>query len=361
MGNWLGPPEKCQRKHLYSFTNATTLVTEERSGMKRRLSLSSTIALDHMFWVNPKLLAACADKPDPVEENARERLLKRNCRNSADMAKSNAPVLLHFGDGVGSKGLALVSAPHFRKVRKSLPRDGYGACPEDGKPMEAIIWKLNEFRHFGSIQYVERNDTPWSEKRNVAVFRGTLTGTNVRKDIKRSDDDYTNCMNWIRCRLVYQYAGSEVVDAKLTSTIGEVNSTIRGVELKGAVLDMQQMLQYKALLLLEGNDVASGLKWALFSNSVVLMPPPTHTSWAMEELLEPYVHYVPVDADAGNVDAQMRWVVANDAEAQAIARRGAAWIRDLVLDDSAAADDAWIRGELVRRYGELFVEEGALD
>jgi hypothetical protein len=41
--------------------------------------------------------------------------------------------------------------------------------------------------------------------------------------------------------------------------------------------------------MIAGNDVASGLKWALFSQSVVLMPPPNHTSWAMEELLEPWV------------------------------------------------------------------------
>jgi hypothetical protein len=39
----------------------------------------------------------------------------------------------------------------------------------------------------------------------------------------------------------------------------------------------------------EGNGVASGLKWALLSQSVVLMPPPKHTSWDMEKLLEPLV------------------------------------------------------------------------
>jgi hypothetical protein len=54
-------------------------------------------------------------------------------------------------------------------------------------------------------------------------------------------------------------------------------------------VDMESLLEYKGIIMIEGNDVASGLKWALLSQSVVLMPPPKHTSWAMEELLEPWI------------------------------------------------------------------------
>jgi len=53
---------------------------------------------------------------------------------------------------------------------------------------------------------------------------------------------------------------------------------------------MADLLKYKVVIVLEGNNVASGLKWALASNSVLVMPPPTIASWAMEELLEPWVH-----------------------------------------------------------------------
>jgi len=41
-----------------------------------------------------------------------------------------------------------------------------------------------------------------------------------------------------------------------------------------------------------GNDVASGLKWMLASNSVVLMPLPRRESWAMESLLQVYVFHM---------------------------------------------------------------------
>lgn len=39
-------------------------------------------------------------------------------------------------------------------------------------------------------------------------------------------------------------------------------------------LSIRQQLGYRYLVSVEGNDVASGLKWMLASNSTVLMPPP---------------------------------------------------------------------------------------
>lgn len=169
-------------------------------------------------------------------------------------------------------------------------------------------------------------------------------------------DDYTICMRWARCRLVYQHDGSKLVDAKLTGTRSKVNSTINGIELTRTRLSAEEQLRYKAIVMLEGNDVSSGLKWALYSNSVVLMPHPTFTSWAMEELLRPYIHYVPLNDDLSNVEAQMLWILAHEEEAKRIAQRGKAWMRDLAVDPRARSDDEWIRKEIVRHYGTLFVE-----
>jgi hypothetical protein len=105
---------------------------------------------------------------------------------------------------------------------------------------------------------------------------------------------------------------------------------------------------------LEGNDVASGLKWALLSQSVVLMPYPTHTSWAMEELLEPWVHYVPLNENATDVEDKMKWIVEHDDIAQAISARATQWMEDLVYHPDALEDDRWIEEEILRRYKALF-------
>ena len=98
------------------------------------------------------------------------------------------------------------------------------------------------------------------------------------------------------------------------------------------------------------DDVASGLKWALLSQSVVLMPVPKHTSWAMEELLEPWVHYVPLNADASDVEEKMRWVVEHDDHARRIAQRGSLWMQDLVFHPESLEDDREIQEEILRRY-----------
>ena len=59
-------------------------------------------------------------------------------------------------------------------------------------------------------------------------------------------------------------------------------------------------LKYKYLLSLEGNDVSSSLKWMLYSNSVVFMRNPRIVSWIMEDHLEPYIHYIPLNDDFNN-------------------------------------------------------------
>lgn len=98
------------------------------------------------------------------------------------------------------------------------------------------------------------------------------------------------------------------------------------------------------------SDVGTGLKWALFSNSVVMMIPPKYTSWAMEELLVPWVHYIPLHEDLSDVEEKMRWVLDNDSSAEDIARQGSLWILDLVFHPDASKDDEKISQEIARRY-----------
>lgn len=346
LGDWQG---ECRKPIPYYRVNATSLVARETDWKFRRLELSSRPILDFMFWIDPPLLRECATNSSAVKEKA--KLLRRYCNDSWDLSKSATPVLIQFGDRTGSKELGQVSLPQIRKVRQRLER--YGECWKRDTPHEAIIWKLNAFRHYHHIFEVDAIDIPWNQKRGVAVFRGILTG---EESENMPTDDYSVCMQWARCRLVYEHAGSKLVDAKLTGTRKRVNSTINGIEITARKLSAEQQMRNKAIVMLEGNDVSSGLKWALYSNSVVLMPHPTFTSWAMEELLQPYVHYIPLNDDLSNVESQVMWILAHDEEANRIAQRGKAWIRDLTVDPSARSDDEWIRKEIVRHYGTLFVE-----
>jgi hypothetical protein len=115
-------------------------------------------------------------------------------------------------------------------------------------------------------------------------------------------------------------------------------------------LRKKEILRYKVVISLEGNDVSSGLKWMLFSNSVVMMQPPTVTSWLMEELLEPWVHYIPLNQDGSNTEEMVKWVSENDLKARKIAERSTLFMYDLVYHADAAKDDLAIKKEILRRY-----------
>ena len=133
------------------------------------------------------------------------------------------------------------------------------------------------------------------------------------------------------------------------------------VEERKNKMPYKEQLGYKALIVMEGNDLAEGLRWSLLSRSVVLMPPPNRTSWAMEEWIEPWVHYIPLDPNLGNVEERMRWVLDNDEVAQGISQRATLFIYDLVLHPDAPGDDLAIKTDILRRYRRYFIEDTRYD
>ena len=238
---------------------------------------------------------------------------------------------------------------------------------------QPIVWKVTSSRHLGMIPKIPENDIPYEQKVDMAVFRGALTG--VHRDgytaaMKGKISDHEKCLLIHRCRLVYKTAGSRLVDAKLTTAKvneaagveEEIPPMIGSVEMYARTKYMyDKMLTFKALIMLEGNDISSGLKWALYSNSVVMTQPPTKTSWAMEELLEPWVHYVPLNQDLSDVEEKMQWILDNEEAAKKIARAGTLWIKDLVLHPDAAHEDDLIYDEMIRRYRSHFVYKPGLE
>jgi Glycosyl transferase family 90 len=227
---------------------------------------------------------------------------------------------------------------------------------------QAIISIVSNYpRHFEPLNHVNDADIAWENKFNMAVYRGALTGRN-KADYKSSDLKF--CVQVPRCNLVYQHGNSSLVDAMLVP-YGKMkyplSDPLNGVKMFGNPMSMEEMLQYKAIIMLEGNDVSSGLKWALFSNSVVLTQAPTCTSWAMEELLVPWVHYIPINDDLSDVEEKVQWILDHDDMAQTIARNGRLWIADLVYHPDADRENEMINDETLRRYRSHFAYNPSLE
>ena len=106
------------------------------------------------------------------------------------------------------------------------------------------------------------------------------------------------------------------------------------------------MLQYKFLLSLEGNDVATNLKWILLSNSVVLMAKPTKCSWFMEDMLIPFVHYVPVCDDFSDVEEQFTWCLNNLDICEKISINATKYMEQFLDEEN----EKYITNEVIKNY-----------
>lgn len=92
-------------------------------------------------------------------------------------------------------------------------------------------------------------------------------------------------------------------------------------------LSISQHLRYRYIVSLEGNDVATNLKWIMNSNSLCLMPPPTYETWFGESQLEASVHYAPLDPDFSDLREKIDYFEQHPAAAERIIAAANAYCR----------------------------------
>ena len=192
-------------------------------------------------------------------------------------------------------------------------------CPDNGN---AVLLKLDKCRHFVYL----KDKTDFRQKRDMAIFRGQV-GTREN-----------------RIRFVGQWAGHPRIDAANTLAKGGLFATNPDGNATVPRLSLYDHLQYKYIMALEGNDVASNLKWVMSSRSLAVMPRPTCETWFMEGRLIPNVHYVEVRDDFADLIERMDHYTAHPDEANSIA-------------DAANAYVAQFRDERRERYIALRVME----
>jgi hypothetical protein len=166
-------------------------------------------------------------------------------------------------------------------------------------PGFGVLLPLNIPRHWAPISDVERFDIPFNMKKNTAVWRGVGTGM------------------YKRTPLVEQYYRYDLEDfgGNSNKTMIDVGFTgfqdnypgRKSEELVKERITIPDMLKNKYLISVEGNDVASNLKWVLSSQSVCIKPPARTVSWLMEDRLVPWVHYVPVRQDFMDLREKLEW------------------------------------------------------
>ena len=98
--------------------------------------------------------------------------------------------------------------------------------------------------------------------------------------------------------------------------VGEVGSSPNiPAEWRKPKITLRDHLEYKFIMALEGNDVASNLKWVMYSNSIAVMPKPTCETWFMEGKLIPDYHYIEIKEDYSDLIEKVNYYIEHENEA----------------------------------------------
>ena len=79
-------------------------------------------------------------------------------------------------------------------------------------------------------------------------------------------------------------------------------------------ISLLEHLNYKFILSLQGNDVATNLKWIMSSNSIAVMPKPTMETWFMEGSLIGDRHYIELRPDYSDLEEKLQYYIARPKE-----------------------------------------------
>ena len=280
----------------------------------------------------------------------RKRVKAIYCRDTYDMINntldeadsSNNHWLVSFGDRAHGFKETL---PIITKARRSA----LSFAPQP------IVWLLNKERHYNDLESYHRDivkqgkEVPWSKKLPKIFWRGSTT---YNKDTDTSRLDYLS--QWIN----YDDNHTDIAFSKVVQMGTGFKSEYVRTQYLRKKQSLVEMNRYKYLLSVEGNDVATGLKWMLYSNSVVFMSRPTVATWAMEDLLVPFVHYIPLSTDYSNLLEMVKWANEHDEACQEISQRATEFIEHLWMSKQAKKDTEYLQKALVTSYVDQF--DGAL-
>lgn len=177
----------------------------------------------------------------------------------------------------------ITHVPDFPTIVKSRPIGDHNA--------NSVILNLDKVRHFIFVN----DKKPFAGKKDMLIGRGAVT----QPHRKRFQELYFN---------------------HPLCNIGQVNMDNEGNKFLVEKMTIDEQLEYKFILSLEGNDVATNLKWVMSSNSLAVMPRPKYETWFMEGTLVPNYHYVLIKDDYSDLEERLTYYIEHPEEAIEIAR-----------------------------------------
>jgi hypothetical protein len=184
----------------------------------------------------------------------------------------------------------VIHIPEVPTIIKSRPVLGNNA--------NSVVLKIEKVRHFMFV----KDKKSFADKKNMLVGRGAV----FQEHRKRFLEMYFN---------------------HPLCNIGMVNKDNVNDQWLVEKMTIDQQLEYKFILSLEGNDVATNLKWIMSSNSLAVMPRPTYETWFMEGRLIPNHHYVLIKEDFSDLEERLNYYIENQEEAVQITKNANEYVK----------------------------------
>jgi hypothetical protein len=150
---------------------------------------------------------------------------------------------------------------------------------------------------------------PWEQKKNVLFWRGAGSGyprPNVRMRTVVSLIDVPNTdVKFIKWHTPLLESGP-LLDLKKEKVYADH-------------VPIQEFLNYKFILIIDGTCISSSIQWTFASGSVPVLITHPGNNWWFKKYIEPMVHYVPVAYDLSDLELKIQWLVENDDKAREIA------------------------------------------
>ena len=159
--------------------------------------------------------------------------------------------------------------------------------------------------------------TPWEEKIPTAIFRGATTGcgttieTNPRLkvsyiSVQTPPDE--NGIPYLDAGITkWNIRTRKIQDEEYLQTINKNELPFNLVSFKSP----SEQSKYKYIIHIQGHVSAFRLSLELSMGSVILLVDSPWKMW-FSDMLQPYVHYVPVNSDMSNLVEQIIWCRNND-------------------------------------------------
>jgi hypothetical protein len=189
------------------------------------------------------------------------------------------------------------------------------------------------------ISNIEK-ETDWSNKKPIAVFRGSSTGRGVTIETnQRLKISYMSSLNLIdkKDNLPYLDAGITKWNLRPRKLSGSRKlQTIKIESLPFKLLPymtLEEQSQYKYIVHIDGHVSAFRLSSELSTNSLLLIVESEWKVWYSNKL-KPYEHYIPIKRDLSDLISKIEWCKSNDEKCENISRNAYDFFNSYLQKDS---------------------------